>query len=91
MAVDMDKLHAENVDMVSERLEILKEETMLSDREAEAVACKTVGMTADDVADAMGVEESTVNEYLKRARTKAHDGFETYDALRFYGIVERRD
>jgi len=91
MAVDMDKVHDENVDMVSERLKILKEETMLSDREAEAVACKTVGMTADDVADAMGVEASTVTEYLNRARTKAHDGFETYDALRVYGIVERRD
>ena len=91
MGMDLDKLHEENAEFVRIRVSLLKEETNLSEREAQAVACKTVGTTAKKTAEIMGVKESTVNEYLDRAREKATVGYETYDALRAFGVVESQE
>jgi len=74
-------------DMADRRIAEFGENTLLSDREAEAVAYKSFGLTASDCADEMGVAESTYNEYLRRAREKAKDGKRTWDRMETFGIV----
>lgn len=66
----------------------LTENTTLSQREAEAVTLHSWKVPREEIADVMGIEVSTVNEYLKRAKDKARDGKDTYTALADAGIVD---
>jgi DNA-binding CsgD family transcriptional regulator len=78
-------------DMTARRIAEFRENTLLSDREAEAVAYKSLGFVASDCADKMGIAESTYNEYLRRARTKANEGKRTWDTMEMFGIVVESD
>jgi len=61
--------------------------TDLSEREAETLAYKSFGLTAAGVAEQMDLAESTVTEYLNRARQKARTGKATWDALERFGFI----
>jgi FixJ family two-component response regulator len=65
--------------------EQLKEYTTLSDREAEVIAIdQLAALRRDIVAEELGIAESTVDEYHRRARQKAHLAETTVGELREY-------
>jgi len=65
--------------------EQLEEYTTLSDREAQVIAIdQLTNLRRDIVADKLGIAESTVDEYHRRARQKAHLAQTTVTELKEY-------
>lgn len=73
---------------VASAVDHMTEKTTLSEREAEAVTLHSWNVPRREIAEAMEIKESTVNEYLKRAKDKAKDGRDTYNALVDAGLVD---
>lgn len=69
------------------RLDHIKTNTHLSDREAQTIAYKSFNLTAERIAQRLNIEPSTVNEYIRRAKLKGIQGKQTYDVLHGYGMV----
>jgi len=64
------------------RADELADETTLSQREAEVAAHKQVtGASHATIADRLGLDKSTVDEYSRRINSKAHTAAVTADEL----------
>lgn len=59
----------------------------LSGREKQVVKLSMLNTADRDIADSLGIEQSTVREYRERAKSKAKRGKELYDFLTASGIL----
>ena len=64
------------------RADYLHEHTTLSQREADVAALKQIaGASHSRIADLLGIDKSTVDEYSRRINSKAHEAATTADEL----------
>ena len=71
---------------VTDNIRKLKEESLLSDRQAEVYAMRKAGLYNNNIADILGITEQTVSEYYGDAKEK-FDAAECTVELR--GEIER--
>lgn len=69
------------VNPAEELAQSLEEDTLLSERQAQAIAYDSLGLSREEIADVLNIERSTVDEHFRRARNKLEKAKTTSEAL----------
>lgn len=73
----------------TERIEELRDETSLSQREAEVRAWMEEGLSQEQIADELDIDKSTVGSYASRMNAKLDEAYSTYKKVEVENIAVR--